>query len=400
MHRPSDSSLEPVAADIDRAAFLRRVGLSGIAVSSTASLLAACGGGGTDSAATAESTSAAPATGGGDAVTPAIAAKFKGKTIGVPVYTLLDDNEVSIVKWLKQASKDAGLDWNFIVDDTRADQAAAQTTVQSYVTRKVDAIIDITVPASFIAAQLAAAKSANIPVVGTFTFAPFDETLAVDYSAPLDHDAILMAHYLIGDQQTQRKHMKVKVGMLDAALDVIKPRRAAFLAVAKPDPNVEIVAQDFGISATDTVVDATRRAKAMLRRNPEINALWCNYPPIAVPVASAVAQSGKTDVQVYGHIANSAGVEALRDEGNPLVATTWVDWPFQAYGLVDVLLQVLAGKQPDRLTSWKQPVPDTIFDGSNVESEVPKGQKAADWMFAGGTYRTGFLKRWNTLYAA
>ncbi|MCW2953405.1 MAG: hypothetical protein JWQ48_2575 [Conexibacter sp.] len=380
-----------------RAGFFKRVAISGVAASGAAGILAACGGGGKDAAAVTATTGTST---GAGAASGSIAARYKNKTIGVPINTLLDENEATLVKYLKEASDRAGLNWKFLADDTRSDQAAAQTTVQSYVTRKVDAIIDLVIPASTIEAQLAAATTAGIPIVGTYTFAEFSPSILADYSAILDHDGVLMSHYLINDQQHARGHRTVRVAMLDAPLAVVSPRRWIFEAIARNTPGVEIVAQDFAVSLTDTVNDATRRATALLQKNSDLSCIWCNYPPIAVPAASAVAQAGKTDVQVYGHIAQSGGVEAVRERTNPLVATTWFDLAYNSYGLVDLVLQALAGRRPDREVSYLSPVPDALFDASNVDIEVPKGTRAADWKFAGGSYRDQFVARWNQQYGS
>jgi ABC-type sugar transport system substrate-binding protein len=383
---------------INRAGFLRRAALLGVTSAGTGTLLAACGDG--DKNAGAASTTATAATTTGGPVTTALAAKYKNKTIGVPVYTFLDDNELAIVEGLKQAAKSADLNWKFIVIDTKADQATAQTAVQSLVNRKVDCIIDITVPAAFITAQLAAAKAAKIPVVGNFTNAPFEPNLVADYSQALDHDAVLMSHYLINDQMQTRGRKDLKVGMLDSPLDVTKVRRTIFEAIAKDTKGVEVVAQDFTISLTDTVSDATKKAKAMLQKNSGITALWCNYPPITLPVASGVAQAGKSDVQVYGHNAQSAGVAAIRDGGTPLVATTWADNNYQGYALIDIALQVFAGKTPNRQVTWQQPIPEVLFDKTNVGAQVPKDLKASNWKYLGGLYAQDFLKNWNEAYAS
>src|SRR6478735_9596031 len=61
---------------ITRASFLRRVGVLGLGMGVTASLLAACGGGGSGSTAAATTSTTETSSGGG-----AVADKYKGKTI-------------------------------------------------------------------------------------------------------------------------------------------------------------------------------------------------------------------------------------------------------------------------------------------------------------------------------
>lgn len=379
-----------------RKAFLRRAAIAGVGAATASSVLAACGQGSEDAAATTDTAGASDA---GRSAT--IADKYKGKTIGVPIYTSLDENEVTIKENLEKASKRAGLDWKFLIDDTKADQAAAQSAVQSYITRKVDAIIDIVVPGAFVEAQFAAARKAGIPVIGNYTFAGFSPSVTADYSPPLDQEEIPMSHFLINDQQRTLGRKQVKVAMLDVPLDVVKPRHASFRSVAATYPGVEIVAEDFNVSATDTVADATRRAKALLQKHRDLSCFWAGFPPVALPVASAVAQAGRgKDVQVYGHATGTAGVAAVRDKGNPLRATTYVDFPYNAYGMVDLVLQALAGREVDRQISYLSPIPTAVFSEANVDIEVPKGTNAKDWTFARGTYVDDFIARWNATYSS
>ena len=372
---------------ITRATMLRGMAVAALGIP----VLAACTRDGDKSAA-----AATPSVSGDSAVTAALGDNYKNKTIGVVFLTLLDENEVSIQTWLEQAAKDANLNWTFVTVDAKGDQGQAQTAMSSFITRKVDAIVVVVVPAIYIQAQLEQAKQANIPVVGNLMFAPFDENVAVDYGPLLDHDTLLLTHYLMADQKRRRGSAKVKIGMLDATVsDALVPGRTVFEALIGLDDQFEIVAQDLAVSGTDTVADSTRRAQGMIQANPDINAIFCNYPPIAVPAASGVQQLDKTDIQVYGRIAQSAGVEAVRSGSSPLVATSWVDWPYQSYTIIEQILTVLKGDTPNRLLSETRPVPDVVFDSSNVDSEVPPGSKAANWMFAGGAYRPQFIARWN-----
>jgi ABC-type sugar transport system substrate-binding protein len=390
IHTP-DGSLTSAGATYSRATVLRWLAVGAV----TAPMLAACtrDGGSAQAVAT-------TAASGSSGVTAAIGDSYKGKTIGVVFYTLLDENEVSIGRWLEQAAKDAGLEWTFVTVDAKGDQAQAQTAMSSFITRKVDAIIVVVVPAIWINAQLEQAKAAGIPVVGNLMFAQFEPNIAVDYGPLLDHDTLLLTHYLMSDQQARRGTDRIKVGMLDASVsEALVPGRSVFETLLGLDDQFEIVAKDFAVSGTDTVADATKRAKGMVQANPDINAIFCNYPPIAVPAASGIEQLGNTDVQVYGRIAQSAGVEAVRSGSSPLVATSWVDWPYQSYTIIEQVLIVLKGEEPNRLLSLTRPVPDVVFDASNVDEQVPTGTKAADWMFAGGAYRSQFIARWNEVFA-
>lgn|GEM_PF-3133459 len=377
-----------------RGAFLKRAAVLGVGTAVTGSVLAACGGGGG-----ASTQAAAPAPSGAAAAKPNIAAKYKNKSIGVALLTASDENTLSIKKWAEQATKDADLNWSWKTVDTQASSSAAQEALNSFLTQKVDGIIDVAIGASTIEAQLKQAAEANVPVVGTYAFAEPDSSILQDYTLPPSVDASLLAHYMIMDLQNRYPSGKIQVGLLDFPLDLIQERRTAVKGLLAENSRFEIVAEEFSVSPTNTEQDATAKAKALMQSNPDLKAIWCNYPPIAVPAAAAVEQVGKTgEVQVYGHIATSAGVEGLRGGNGAMTATSWVDWPYVGYMLVDQLLEAMSGKTLNKQLSTLRPDPSIVFDSSNVETEVPKGTKAADWMFAGGTYRVQFLNEWNEKY--
>ncbi|HKG04085.1 MAG TPA: substrate-binding domain-containing protein [Conexibacter sp.] len=375
-----------------RSSFLKRAAVTGVGASVVGTALQACGSGG--------STVAAPtASGGGGAVKPNIGEKYRNKTIGFAILTSADENISNILRWCKSVAKEADLGWTIVDTDTMGSVPTAQSTLTAFLTRKVDGIIMIGIGASQMEPQLAKAKEAGIPTVGSYTFAPLDSSLGNDYGLPPDGDASLIGNYLIADQLQRRPTGKIKVAMLDFTADVIQARRFAFKGLIEQQDRFEIVAEHNNISLTNTASDSSAAARTILQANPDLNAIWCNYPPIALPAASGVAQSGKTDVQVYGHIANTAGVEALRGNSTPLVATSWIDIPYISYTLIGQILQGLSGKKLDRKLSVQQPDPAVVFDANNVDQQVPKGTKAGDWMFGGGTYRTSFLETWNELYA-
>ncbi|HZV74940.1 MAG TPA: substrate-binding domain-containing protein [Conexibacter sp.] len=376
-----------------RSAFLRRAAVTGVGAATVGTALQACGSGGNTVAAP------PPSSGGSGAVKPNIGAKYRNKTIGFAILTSADENISNILRWCKSIAKEAGLGWTIVDTDTMGSVPTAQSTLTAFITRKVDGIIMIGIGASQMEPQLAKAKAANIPTVGSYTFAPLGSSIGNDYGLPPDGDASLVGNYLIADQLQRRPSGKIKVAMLDFTADVIQARRFAFKGLIQQQPRFEIVAEHYSISLTNTASDSSAAARTILQANPDINAIWCNYPPIAVPAASGVAQSGKTDVQVYGHIANTAGVEALRGGQSPLVATSWIDIPYVSYTLVGQILQGLSGKQLDRKLSVTQPDPAVVFDAGNVDQQVPKGTKAGDWMFGGGTYRSAFMASWNKLYA-
>lgn len=385
-------TLAPEVSGQTRGSFLKRVAVAGVGASVTGSLLAACGGGGST---TAEATEASSGT-----VKPKIGASYKNKTIGFAMLTASDENIHAIANWAEQAAEDAELGWNWKVVDTMGSTGQAQQALSSFLTQKVDGIMMVGIGATTVEAQLKQAKSAGIPTIGAYTFAPPESSIQQEYTLPPDVDASLLGNYLIKDQLERHPTGTIKVAMLDFPIDVIQARRYAFKALIEQQSRFQIVDEEFSVSVTNTEQDATAKTKALIQANPDLNAIWCNYPPIAPPAASAVEQSGKgEDIKVYGHIATSAGVDALRGGNGAMAATSWTDWPYVGYTFVGQVMYMMSGKEAERQLSVLKPDPSIVFDSTNVEAEVPKGSKASDWMFAGGSYRSQFLSEWNELFA-
>lgn len=374
-----------------RASFLKRAAVAGAGTSITGSILAACGSGG-------EKTVAAESPSVG-AVKPNIATKYKNKTVGLLELTTADENQLAIIKGAQAAAEEAELGWSWKAIDTKGSTSAQQQGITSFLTQKVDGIFNIACAAATLEAQLKQAKAQKVPVIGTYTFAPPESSITQDYTLPPSADASLLGYFLIAEQERLHPTGKIQVAMLDFPINIIQERRYAFESLVSQHPRIEIVAKEFSVSVTNTEVDASTKAKALMSAHPNLAAIWCNYPPIATPAASAVEQVGKTSqVKVYGHIAESSGVEALRGSEKAMRATSWVDWPYVGYMLVDQLLLAMSGKTPNRLTSVLRPDPSTVFSADNVEAEVPKGTKAANWMFGRGSYRAQFMKEWTELY--
>lgn len=394
---------------LSRAQFLKRAGVVGAGVSA-ASFVAACGGSSSSKAkasTTTSSSSGVPASGSSGVKASTTGSALKNKKIGIPAYSLADQNETILISAMETASKEAGLGWTFHVTDTNANQSTAQSAVEAYITQGVDAIMLMVVPAAFVEAQLAMAKAKNIPVFGNYTFAPNDPNITLDYSAPLQEDEVPLSLYLLNDQT--RRHgasSPINVAILDVNLDVVAVRRPIFDAISRGAQwkNVKVVAIDANVDTANPVTGATSATRALLTAHPEINCFWVNYPPQALPCAEAVAQAGKSgSVQVYGHIVQSAGLEAILSGTSPLVAASWLDLQYNGWGLIDAMLSHFGGVPLSRLAYLTNGIPTTAVDktlrGSAAIQKIAAGSTdVVNWVFNGGAYTQSFLSNWHTVY--
>lgn len=347
---------------------------------------------------------AKPARIGNRSLADRIAPKYKNKTIGVPMFQVADQNEVLLVEQFKQISKAAGLNWKWLADDAQGNQQKAQQVVSSYVTRKVDAMFLLVIPTRWVPAQLAAARRKKIPVIGMNNFAPLSPDLTFEYGPVLGSDAVFLAEYLVLDQIKRRGNKKIKIGALNVPVDVVQDRVAVFKGIVGLNRQFEIAGgKPVEVDVTNVAGSTIQATRSLLTRYPDLNAIWSPYPPMAVPAASAVAQAGKSkQVQVYGHVAQSAGLDALRDKSNPLVAISWVDLVFWAYQLVEYMLDIFAGRTQSRFVQYQNPIPAAVIDKSSVariQKVKVQGKNVSTWMLNEGTYRPVFLKKWQKKFA-
>jgi ABC-type sugar transport system substrate-binding protein len=334
-----------------------------------------------------------------------IAARYKNKTIGVPMFQVADQNEVLIVDQFRQITRQAGLNWKWLADDTQGNQQRAQTTIDSYVTRGVDGMFLLVIPTRWVPAQLAAAAAKHIPVIGMNNFSPLFPALTFEYGPILGSDAVFLAEYMVLDQMQRHPTGKIKVGALNVPVDVVQDRVAVFKGIIGLNPRFEIAGGRLTeVDVTNVAASTTQATEALLEKYPDLNCVWSPYPPMAVPCASAVAQVGKSSqVQVYGHVAQSAGLGALRDPSNPLTAISWVDLVFWSYQLIEYMLDIFAGRIQSRFVQYQNPIPAAVIDKhtvDRVQKVMVNGKLVDTWMFDNGSYRPVFIERWKRTYTS
>jgi ABC-type sugar transport system substrate-binding protein len=335
----------------------------------------------------------------------AIAPKYKNKTIGVPMFQVADQNEVLLVEQFKQISRQAGLNWKWIADDTQGDQQKAQSVVKSYVTRGVDGMFLLVIPTRWVPAQLASARQKKIPVIGMNNFAPLSPDITFEYGPVLGSDAVFLAEYIALD--LVKKHgtrKKIKIGALTVPVDVVQDRVAVFKGIVDLNPQFEIAGGKLlEVDVTNVSSSTIKATQSLLTKYPDLDAIWSPYPPMAVPAASAVQQQGKANqVRVYGHVAQSAGLDALRDPKNPLQAISWVDLVFWSYQLVEYMLDIFAGRVQSRFVQYQNPIPAAVIDKASVgriQSVQVQGKSVSTWMLNEGSYRPVFINRWKRVFS-
>jgi ABC-type sugar transport system substrate-binding protein len=388
------------ASGIGRRQFLTRAGLLGAGLG-TAGLMAACGG---DSEASVDeqiggAESAGTATAAAAAAKP-VGARYRGKTIGCAYLTLADPNATLIHQTLEEAARRAGLDWRFDVVDGQGRPNQAQVGLQSLISKRVDLIYLEGIPPRLVTSELTRAKEAGIPVIGGFTAAPLDPLIQFDYAAVLESDSVPLDFYMLTDLNTvHRDKSEIQVALVDSDLDVVVGRTRLLEALVRLPAysKVKIVGAQ-NIDLADPDGSSSRIAASFLTRFPDLDAIWTNYPNSGIAAANAISQKNKTrQVAVYGHIANAAGIEALRDPNSPMAATSWIDLIYTGYATTGYMLDVFAGNEVERTVSYTDMVPVTVLARPTIAEQIPGD--GTTWVFGGATYREGFLAQWGEKFA-
>lgn len=386
----ANGDTSPHESSINRRTLLRGAGAAGVAVSS-AGLLAACGGKKSSAAATAKDTqTTVPVAASGGK----IATKYKNKTIGVVELVPADENQAVIADEMRLASKSVGLNWNIRAVGAQGQTTTAATAIDNFVTQKVDAIMMIVVPASAVGPQLARAQQAGIPVFGNYSFGQNVPGVTADYSALLPMDASALGLYIVYHWLATRPKGTIKVAMLDNTdVPLLNQRSVVFKSLLTLFPQFQIVASH-NVDLANLVADSSAATNTILQAHPDLDIVWANYAPVALPAASAVSAAGRHNVAVYGHVSGASGIDAVRSGSSPLQAISWVDFIYNAWGIVDLMLHHFGGKQVSPLISEINPIPVVVIDKNH--NLPPKGQNYESF---GGRFKETFANSWKAEFS-
>lgn len=393
---PTKDDGEVFGPNWTRAGFLKRAGMVGLGTGVGGVVLAACGSSGSTTAAGESTASTTSGSGGGS-----ISAKLKNKKVGIVHFTEADENEIAIAQAFEQAVEDAGLNWSVQASDSQAVQSKAEQSVSALVHQDVDAIVPLVVSSRLIEAQLAEAKKAKIPVFGMWTFSELNPELVVDYTPLPAADASALAGYMCSDLYERKPDGQIKVALLDTDLDILQTRSVSVRAITELYPRVEIV-DTANVNLEDINGSTSSIVQGFLSKNSDLDAIWTNYPPTGPGAATAVDQRGKTEqVGVYTHVAEGAGIEALKNPNGALRASSWVDLDWQSYHMVGLMLAYFNGEEVPRLSSYEDICPIKVITQKNVSEAEGQGTAGGyGWTILEGSWKPQVVEGWKAKYGA
>jgi len=290
---------------------------------------------------------------------PVDAAKVKGKTVWL-IQNSLTPLVAAVTAGFEAAGADAGVTVKTVSGNGSIPDIV--TAVSQAVAQEADGIVLFAIPATAVAAQVAEAKAAGIPVVDTYnsnvgqdlSAEGFFGHVSADYAqggkevaawmmadSNCDLDTAIMGNAILAPHEAQR----------DAAL-------AEFAAGCPDTCKGEYVSLDLPKLATA----AGPQAQQVLRSNPDMKYIYSLLDGAVTFIAPAVEQSGGTDIKVASMGGDAASLERIRSGTSIHKAVVAIPpQSYQGYAFMDQIMRGMTGEQP---VDWN--LTTRFIDASNV----------------------------------
>lgn len=205
-------------------------------------------------------------------------------------------------------------DWEVNVIDTQGDVAAVISRIEDAVTQKVDAIV-INVDPAQIAAGLAAASDAGIPVVGMDS--GNDPMLVTNVTSNGYAMAAETSSYVVNRLSGSGK---VVMFVFDA-FPPVQARGVIADAIFANTPDIEVIERITPDVQDGGIADSRAQMEALLSANPDkgsINAVWAAWDQPALGALQAIEAAGRGDegIVIVGMDANPQARDAIKAGGN------------------------------------------------------------------------------------
>lgn len=264
---------------------------------------------------------------------PAAAGKL---TVGIVTFSTSDVDTNNMVSAMTAEAAAKG--WAIDNLNANGNQQQANTQMQQLVTKQVSAIIVTVFDSTALAAGLAAARSAGIPVLSAGGGLAPGIALATDDGAG----------------QPMVDLMLKNLGNAGSVLDLTyhpgipcKQRADTFDATVARYPAVKVTTHEISIpGAAESAQAATSAWLAANSGQSGKLAIFNCYDDDAMGAISALQQNKKTGVQVYSFNATPPALAAVR--AGTMTATLWLDLKSAGKILVDSIPQIRAAG-----SSWK-----------------------------------------------
>ncbi|MDB5527319.1 MAG: sugar transporter substrate-binding protein [Devosia sp.] len=277
-------------------------------------------------------------------------------TIGIVTFSTSDVDTNEMVDTMTQTATEKG--WSVENLNANGDAAQAITAMKQLVTKQVDAIIVTVFDSTGLAAGLAAAEEANIPVLSAGGgMAPGIAMSASTGAAQPLMDLMLKNMNGSGTALDLSYHPGIpcreRANAFDAAMDANQGINATTHEISIPG------AAETSQAATSAWLSANASAQGPF-------AIFNCYDDNAMGAIAALRQNERTDVQVYSFNATAPALQAIKD--GSMTASLGVHLASAGKIMVDAIPEIIAAGD-----AWepKSFIPDyTIVTKDNVDEYI------------------------------
>lgn len=250
--------------------------------------------------------------------------------------------------------------WTVETYDGNGDQVATNNQVNTYITRKFDALINIASANTQMGGVIANADKAHIPFVSTFS--GMVPGITVDIGSNNIADGVFSASYLAARIDGQGEVLKLNWTVLPALAE----RDAGFHAVMGEYKAIKVTEME--VKVPGQVDDVYNKVTDFLTGHKNVKAIWTGWDEIGVAATRAVQQSHVEHKPfVVSMDGNDAAYDLIR-QGAPMWLTIAYDVRGMGVTAVAAVADAVDGKQFPERQIYKKPCL------INKDTVPPKGQ--------------------------
>ena len=276
--------------------------------------------------------------------------------IGVVSISVADDNNARCIEGIKAFAAEKG--WSVTVVDANGSAEEANSAIVNFVSKGVDYIIDLVIPATSLGTGLQAAMDAGIPV-STWGGGMGDGMYMANGSgAPF---AVPVVEKMVADMEGKGEILALTYHTGEVA----RQREEILDGIVANYTDIKVTKNEVRIPGA--VDDGASYANAWLAAHPagETNlAIWGSWDDPAMGAISSLRQQFRDDVKVYGQNGNPEAIIAVQD--GFMTATIWEDSYMEGYMLAQEYELIL--KEGDAYEKGFKEYPGVLITADTIEA--------------------------------
>jgi ABC-type sugar transport system substrate-binding protein len=290
----------------------------------------------------------------------ASAAELSGKKIGIAAREITNDYNRDIIAGATEVLKAAGAD--VVVTDGGTDPRKHNENIENLINSHVAGIIVQLGDPQQLAAVIAKANAANIPVITTSVGSKTEGAIA-----DVGGDESLMAAMLARSLLSSIDYKGKVIGFWVPGAPLLETRKRVFEAIVADYPNVKVQ----WVPTEHSAAKVQTQMEDLLTANPDkgsIAGVWGAYDLLVSGATEAVRRADRNEIKIASIDGDRIGFQMLLDENSPFVATIVQDVPAIGKLAAEALVSAVGGKKD---------FPSAIFTEVYIATHA-NGVKAAE----------------------